>query len=99
ERLVVRREDQRVPRQQGVQVFTGIQPLLQRVGVRFGREDTDVRRNARQDLIAGNHELELRAPETRVFGRMTTADDNAKAVIADDQLFAVDETLERLRQA
>src|SRR5437879_6183660 len=50
--LIVRWQDEHIGRQESLQLRTGIEPLLERIGFRFGGKDAHIRRYPRQDLIA-----------------------------------------------
>ena len=70
ERVVVGRQHQHVvgherldPRQRG-------QPVVERIALRLGREHRDVRGDPRQHLVAGDEQLQLRAVQAGVLGRV-----------------------------
>ena len=69
ERQVVRRQHQRFAGRFH-ELVVRLHPVLQRVRFGLGRMHADVRRDDRQDLVAGNHHVERFRMQARVFRRM-----------------------------
>ena len=97
ERLVVGRQNQHILRQHTFQHVTGIEPVLQWIGVRLGRVHRDVGRNARQNLVAGNQDVFFRAIKTSMLWRVTAADNHFPVSSADRDGFAIHNAAEGIR--
>src|SRR3546814_10814504 len=71
--------------------------LGQRPGLWFAGIDTDMRRDARQHLVAGDQQVEVRCVQAGMFRRMAAADDHLPVVVADADRAALDDAVEGAR--
>ena len=88
ERQAMRRQHQSVRRQMA-EPIEGIQILGQGIGLGLVREDTDHRRDLGENLIAGNKNFFIGAPEGGMRRRMATADHNLPLAAAEAHDLAV----------
>src|SRR5690606_5424863 len=68
------------------------QPVAQGVRLGFGRPDGNIRRDARQDLVAGDEEAVRLAPETDVFGTVALSDHHPPGLAPQHQNLIFDQT-------
>ena len=93
---LVRGQHQRAGRQP-LQPRERLQPQLQRVGLGLDAGDQHVGADARQQLVARDQDLVLRAVQAGVLGRMAFADDHAPGARAQRDVVAAAQPVKRLR--
>src|SRR5262249_24075576 len=98
ERLVVGGQHQYIRRQQGPQFGARPQPVGEWISVRLGWKHRYVRGDARQDLVAGDEDVEVLLPEAGVLGAMAVARDTLPRPSADLDLIAIAQPMKRIRQ-
>ncbi len=67
-RLAVGRQYEHVVRHPGFQVVERFQPVPERIGLGLRREYADVRRDCRQQLIAGDQDIRFRGIQAGMLG-------------------------------
>ena len=88
EGLAVRGEDEEIVGQLAQSGDRG-QPVAERVGLGLAEAQRDVRGDAGQHLVAGDHQLALVVDQAGMFGRMAAADHHPPVAPADANRVAV----------
>ena len=83
------RQDEQISRQELAEPVQRGHPVIQRIGLGFGRPDGDVRRDSRQDLVTRDEDVIRLAPQTGVLGAVTVADQDGPVLAADRQDLAL----------
>ncbi|MCY1217580.1 hypothetical protein D9M72_294980 [compost metagenome] len=99
ERIVVGRQHQHVWRHHAPDARQGRLPAGQRVRVRLHRMHRDIGRNARQDLVAGNHHEQIGRVQAGMLRRMALPRDDLPVVGADAKHRAILDAAVAARQA
>ena len=89
----MRGQYQQIVGQHAEQPGAGREPCLQRIAIGFCGKHRYIGCDTRQDLIPGNHQLQRRAVEARVLGRVPLTDYHLPVPAADRQRLPVTEAL------
>ena len=80
------------------EAFAALQPVGHRIGLGLGGIDADVRRDRRQDLIAGDHQVVVAAPEGGMRRGMAIAEMHGPAAAAHGDLVTLGDPMKPQRQ-
>ncbi|MCY1269743.1 hypothetical protein D9M68_195560 [compost metagenome] len=94
----MRRQHQHIVRHGSAHLVERGQPVLHRIGIGLGREHRYIGGNARQHLVAGHQQLQRRAVQAGMFGRVAGADDDLPVVRANTDGVAIGQAVEALGQ-